>query len=143
MTTETLVIDNGPEVVFLDLDVPPVTILDVTGPPVETLTVDNQHYVVEVEEPDIDDVVLIAIVAGPEGPEGPPGPGSGTSAHFTYHQVDAAASWMVTHNLGRKPPVALFLDSDPDTVVHTDVYYPDLNTVLIEWPSPESGWVYL
>lgn len=72
-----------------------------------------------------------------------PGTGIGISAHFAHYQATPAASWMITHNLGRKPPVALFLDSDPDTVVHTDVYHPDLNTVLIEWPSPESGWVYL
>lgn len=71
---------------------------------------------------------------------GPPGPPGDT---YSFQQVAPAATWTIEHNLGTKPPVALFLDEDPHVPVHTDVSYPDNNTIVIEWPSPESGWAFM
>lgn len=78
-----------------------------------------------------------AIVQGPQGPAGPAG-----GAIAPVHQTVAAATWTIVHNLGIKPAVALFADDDPTHQTYTDVSYPDLNTVVISWPAPETGWVY-
>jgi hypothetical protein len=69
----------------------------------------------------------------------------GTGGHATYTQPSdsPAATWTWIHNLNSRPPITTFLDSDPEEPVITDVFYPDLNTVVIEWPSPESGKAYI
>lgn len=53
-----------------------------------------------------------------------------------------SSTWTLTHNLNSRPDVLLFIDSDPGEAVITDVTYPDLNTLVVSWPSPESGWIY-
>jgi hypothetical protein len=60
-----------------------------------------------------------------------------------YVQLVPASTWTITHNLGTVPSVVLLTDSDPGIPVITDFSYPDLNTVVVEWPSAESGKAYL
>lgn len=73
-------------------------------------------------------------------PDPPPAPVQASGPH----RVSVAAStWTWVHNLSTRPDVLLFIDSDPGEAVYTDVSYPDENTVVVEWPSPESGWIYL
>lgn len=74
------------------------------------------------------------------GVQGPPGASGNT---FVHVQSTPAATWTITHNLGTKPAVVLELASDPDALVFTDLTYPDLNTVVVEWPTAESGKAYL
>lgn len=63
--------------------------------------------------------------------------------HLTFHQQSAAAQWTWQHNLGRFPDVTLFTSDDPDHPCFTDVTYTDANTIIIEWPQPETGWAYI
>lgn len=67
------------------------------------------------------------------------GGGGGSSLQFTYNQLAPAATWTIVHNTNSYPGCRLFVDSDPGELVYTDVSYPDSNTVVVEWPSPESG----
>lgn len=68
--------------------------------------------------------------------------GSG-DVRFVYTQPSPASVWIIPHQLGTKPSVVLQIDSEPGEQVWTDLSYPDLNTVLVEWPGPESGSAYL
>jgi hypothetical protein len=74
------------------------------------------------------------------GPQGPPG---GSAATYTHTQATPAATWTIPHNLNTVPSVILVIDSFPNEQVVTDVTYPDLNTAVVSWPSPESGKAYL
>lgn len=69
--------------------------------------------------------------------------GGGGAGHIQFSQLAPAATWTWVHNLNSRPAVMLFLDSDLTEPVITDVSYPDLNTVVIEWPSPETGKAYI
>jgi hypothetical protein len=82
----------------------------------------------------------VDIAVGPQGPQGPPGP---PGAAFGFHQATPAATWTILHSLASKPSVVVLLDSDPTVPVVTDVFYPDLATVVLEFLSPESGYAYL
>jgi hypothetical protein len=68
---------------------------------------------------------------------------SGSNTHITYTQASPAATWTWVHNLNCRPLIALFLDEDLTEPVYTDISYPDLNTAVIEWPSPVSGKAYI
>lgn len=74
---------------------------------------------------------------------GPPGAPSAASGTFHYTQSSPASVWSVQHNLNRKPDVTLFLDSDPDTPVWTDIEYPDDNNLVIILPDPATGQAYM
>lgn len=74
---------------------------------------------------------------GPQGPAGPAG------ASFVHNQIAPAATWTIVHNLNTVLSTVLLIDSIPGEPVYTDVTYPDLNTVVVTWPSPESGKAYL
>jgi hypothetical protein len=73
----------------------------------------------------------------PQGPQGPATP------VVTFRQATPAATWTILHSLASKPSVVVLLDSDPTVPVVTDVFYPDLATVVLEFLSPESGYAYL
>lgn len=59
---------------------------------------------------------------GPAGPEGPPGSGA---AHYTHVQAIASTFWVINHNLGFQPNVAVIVDgediSDGVLVAHTNI----------------------
>lgn len=107
---------------------------------------------------------------GPEGPDGPAGPkgdtgsqgpqgpqgsqglqgiqgpsgagGVGTGATYTHTQLGNSAVWTINHNLGLKPAVVSVQDS-AGTEIIGDVTYPDLNTTVITFSTPEAGKVDL
>lgn len=105
--------------------------VDVTRPP--SVTVDVTPAA----------TAAVAIVTGPPGPQGPTGPPGPSGAAFSFHQTTPAATWTILHSLTKKPPVVILLDSDPTVPVVTDVTYLDLDTVVLEFLSPESGYAYL
>jgi hypothetical protein len=76
--------------------------------------------------------VLIVPTPGVPGPAGPAGDGG-----ITHTQSSAAATWTITHGLGRKPAsVTVWLD---DELVDTDIETPDTATVVITFAFPQSG----
>lgn len=74
---------------------------------------------------------------------GPVGPAAAASGTYHFVQASPASSWPVQHNLNRKPEVVLFLDSDPDTPVWTDIEYTDNNNLIIQLPDPATGHAYM
>lgn len=95
-----------------------------------------------VPSPDLGSLAIEVLpVPGPEGPPGTgvPGPPGG---EYVHTQTSPAATWTVVHNLNTRPAMVLFLDTDPSEQVYTDVTYPDLNTAVVEWPTPVAGIAY-
>lgn len=78
--------------------------------------------------------VQVAPVPGPRGPTGLTG---GTA--YTYTQTTPAASWQVTHNLGRYPAAVLVIVGG--SIVETDIDLPDINTAVLTFAQPTSGSV--
>lgn len=64
-------------------------------------------------------------------------------SRYMHVQSTPAATWTVQHNLNTRPAIVFELDSDPNSLVMTDVTYPSLNTAVVEWPSAESGKAYI
>ena len=67
--------------------------------------------------------------------------GGGGDAHFIYEQNMPSATWVITHNLGKKP-VAVVVDSTENVVIG-DIQYNSLNTLTITFVDPFSGKAYL
>jgi len=55
--------------------------------------------------------------------------GGGGDAHFVYEQNMPSATWVINHNLGKKP-AAVVVDSTENVVVG-DIQYNSLNTLTI------------
>lgn len=54
-----------------------------------------------------------------------------------------AATWTIIHNLGCKNMPTLITTSAPGEPQWTDVTFVDDDTMIVEWPVPESGWAYI
>ena len=60
---------------------------------------------------------------------------------FEYEQVAPAATWLITHNLNAFPDATILVGGQH--IVGVPVLYPDLNTVSINFGTPQSGTVVL
>lgn len=72
------------------------------------------------------------------GPQGIPGPGD---AHYVHTQISSSATWVIVHNLNKKPAVTV-VDSG-DNIVYGDVVYDTLNQLTITFTAPFGGAAYL
>lgn len=72
---------------------------------------------------------------GTAGPPGPVGPAGGEGV--VHVQSTPAATWTVTHSLGRVPFGSEVLIDDQ--VVIADVEYPDESTVVVTFAAPQQG----
>jgi hypothetical protein len=75
---------------------------------------------------------------GDTGLTGPTGPAGAPYAGFLHTQATPAATWVVTHNLNRRPTVVVILTGSTEQV-WPDVSYPDRMTVSLEFPTPSTG----
>lgn len=125
-----------PDAVVIVATPPPVIIVEDPPPPAEVLvTTPGPRGPAGVEgEP------------GPEGPEGPPGPegdpgppGPTGPAGSTYRHVQGSpsSSWVIVHNLGFYPNVAI-LDSTGE-LVEGDIDHVSMNELVASFSSPFSG----
>jgi hypothetical protein len=106
-----------------------------SGPIIEIeIDVDPSTVAVEIDapttvvQPPEDPRIIFAATAGPPGPAG---------IHYTYTQTSPAATWTITHPLGRTPSSVTVWQSD--VLVDADVETPDTSTVVITFSSPQSG----
>lgn len=106
----------------------------------ETVLDDEEITISTVETAEME--VLEVQWEGIKGDPGPPGSPGAAGVGYVHEQVVPAATWTVQHNLNGKPAMVLFVNPDLSAPVYTTVSYPDLNTVVVEWPSAESGWAY-
>jgi hypothetical protein len=72
---------------------------------------------------------------GDTGPQGPAGSPGGSALYFT--QSSPAATWIVTHNLHRKPQVSLF--DVTATVIHADITHGSDDQTTITFALPTVG----
>jgi len=72
---------------------------------------------------------------GDTGPQGPAGAPGGSALVFT--QASPAATWIVNHNLHRKPQVSLF--DVAATVVHADITHGSDDQTTITFAVPAVG----
>lgn len=107
--------------------------LNGTGAPASTVGIDGDFY--------IDTSVTPRVLYGPKtagawGAGVPMGGGSGAS-YYLHTQSSAAATWQVTHNLGRTPNVAVI--STGGTVVYADIVHNSATLAVISFPSAFAG----
>lgn len=79
---------------------------------------------------------LTVITPGVQGPPGPAGPPGGAFYVYDRHGVPAA-TWTITHDLGRYVHVSIIGDDGRE--VTSDVDHPDLNHTVITFAAPFSG----
>lgn len=77
--------------------------------------------------------VTLVGFAGPTGPQGPPGAGGA----YVHTQAIAAAVWVVNHNLGFRPAVAVLSPGGLEVIA--DIVHITTNQTEIRFNSPASG----
>ena len=78
-------------------------------------------------------------VQGPPGPRGPAGVPGGGSLVFT--QLTPSNVWTIPHNFGAYPYV--YTIDSAQTPMIGDLSYPDNNTAVVTFDTPEAGQAYL
>jgi hypothetical protein len=68
--------------------------------------------------------------------------GASAAGTFVHHQVAAAGTWVINHNLGRKVEPTIVLAADVTAPVYPDFALTDDNNCTVVFPSPESGFAY-
>ena len=64
------------------------------------------------------------------------------TTHFTYEQGIASDTWVINHNLGKKPAIEI-VDSADTIITGYKAQYSDLNTVTISFNGAFTGKAYL
>lgn len=84
-----------------------------------------------------DPALPVAAIVGPPGPAGPQGPAGAGSAPL---RLDAplAATWALSHALGRVPTVQVYLSTGESVL--TDVTA-TTTQITVTFPSPQQGFV--
>jgi hypothetical protein len=84
-----------------------------------------------------DPAPALAAIVGPPGPAGPQGPAGAGSAPL---RLDAtlAATWVLSHGLGRVPTVQVYLGSGESVL--TDIAA-TTTQITVTFPSPQAGFV--
>jgi hypothetical protein len=75
--------------------------------------------------------------AGPQGIQGPPGP-AGASDLNLYTQASPAATWIITHNLGRVTMAEVHVGGE---AVIADKIDTSVNVLTIVFATPQTGFV--
>jgi hypothetical protein len=83
-----------------------------------------------------DPVLPLAAIVGPPGPAGPQGPAGAGSAPLQLNAA-LAATWVLSHGLGRVPTVQVYLATGE--AVLTDVA--TTSQITVTFPSPQQGFV--
>ncbi len=74
---------------------------------------------------------------GPVGGPGPPGPQGPQGQQSDYSFPNPALQWLIVHNLNTNPTVTLV--DLYGVEVGADVFYPDKNTVIVDFAIPYAG----
>lgn len=76
------------------------------------------------------------VIDSPEGPIGPPGPAS-AAADYIHPQAAASAEWIVNHNLGVEPQIAVLTPGGVEVIA--DVVHISPNQARIYFAQPVTG----
>ena len=86
------------------------------------------------------DTVVVAYVQGPKGEKGDQGL-LGSDAHYVHTQAIPTDTWIITHNLNKRPSVAV-VDS-AGQLVEGEVEYTDAISLTVYFSAGFSGTAYL
>lgn len=82
---------------------------------------------------------------GPTGPQGPQGiqgiPGDPENISFKFEQQANSNSWTINHNLGYRP--AALIQNYYNTTIEGSLQHQSINTLIISFSEPVSGYAYL
>lgn len=78
-------------------------------------------------------------VPGPQGPQGVQGP-PGTDATYVHTQALPASTWVVPHNMGKRPSITIF-DSANDEI-EGDIVHNSVNQLTLTFSAAFSGVAY-
>lgn len=95
--------------------------------------------VVELDKEATAELFADAITVVEATTQGPPGPAG--DLHYTHTQGVAAATWSITHSLGKHPSITV-IDSGGDEVIPA-IAYPSPNAVTLTFSGAVSGVAYL
>jgi hypothetical protein len=139
---EPKVIETGEDEVRIEVDSSDLTLL-AESTAVELKAEPSGIVLLSEDSP----ITLVVSERGDPGPRGLQGirgvPGAAGSAPQSYEhtQASAASTWLITHNLGYRPNVAV-VDSG-ESLIEGDVTYLSVNQVSVEFAFPFSGNAYL
>ena len=71
----------------------------------------------------------------------PPVLGGGSDKYYVHNQIAAASTWLITHNLGKRPSVVV--EDSAGTTGTGNVEYIDDNNLRVVMSAPFSGKAYL
>lgn len=94
---------------------------------------------VELEEPDVSEIVRVEGPQGPAGPKGDPGPTGGT---YIHQQVTPSTTWTIDHNLGFDP-AGIRIVTSGGSELEGAVTYTSPNQVVVTFSTAFSGTAYL
>lgn len=83
------------------------------------------------------DYLIITGPPGPAGPPGPEGPPGSTGGTYLHTQTTPAATWQITHALGRTPNIAVI--NPGGTVVYADIIHNTTSLAVIQFPTAVAG----
>jgi hypothetical protein len=78
---------------------------------------------------------------GSTGQTGATGPAGTGAATYIWTQNTPSTVWTITHNMGNYP--AVYTEDSAQGEIIGDVSYPDTNTVVVSFSTPEAGLAYL
>ncbi len=115
------------------------------------LTIDQNEKDVIVRETRVKTKVIVATATtqgpsgatGSTGPEGPQGISGSTSGDLRYehNQLIPADTWIVDHNLGKRPSV--FIEDSGGNDLIADIIHVNVNQLQIVFASETGGKAYL
>lgn len=113
-----------------------------TDPNIQILNEESSVDVNKVVVSVVENTINIS-APGPQGPPGPAGPAgpSGTSTTYTHTQSSASTSWVITHNLNKKPSVTI-VDSGGNVQIG-EIRYDSNNQVTVTFAAAFGGYAYL
>ena len=81
------------------------------------------------------DAVVEVVEAARQGPPGPPGPPGGGG--YLHSQASASAAWIVNHNLGVRPDIAV-RDTGGNEVL-AQITHTTLHQAVVSFATPVAG----
>lgn len=105
-----------------------------------TLVLDDKKVTVIEEKP----TTIIIASPGPRGPAGatgPAGPAGASAAGYRHVQNSPSTTWVITHNLGKYPVVAV-VDSAGDNVIGS-ITWNSNNQITLTFSAAFAGEAYL
>jgi hypothetical protein len=61
--------------------------------------------------------------------------------HFAFNQTVSSNTWIINHNLGKYPTIAV-TDSGGNVLIPDSIIYTSINSLTVTFTNPETGTIY-